>query len=68
MTPRAAGRLLVTVLACSLLMASACSQFQSNSASASADAEAPPKTMDNYYDFDDIPVPQEMELQGDESF
>ncbi len=30
--------------------------------------QVPPPPMDNYYDFDDVPVPQEMELETKESF
>ncbi|TVM16648.1 hypothetical protein DPQ33_11655 [Oceanidesulfovibrio indonesiensis] len=68
MIHRAIGRLLVLVLASSLLFAAACSHFQTGSAESQPSTNATPQTMDNYYDFDDIPVPQEMELQGDASF
>lgn len=71
MIRRLSGPLLVAFLAGMLLTLPACSYFQkSNSSTSSASAEAAPQpqTMDNYYDFDDIPVPQEMELQGDDSF
>ncbi len=68
MIQRVIGRLLIAVVASSFLLVSACSHFQTANGETQPSSDAAPQTMDNYYDFDDIPVPQEMKLQGDESF
>lgn len=72
MNHRHFGPLLVALLAGLLLSLPACSYFQKSGSSSTtsepSEVAPQPQTMDNYYDFDDIPVPQEMALQGDDSF
>ncbi len=56
------------LIAAIMMCVTSCTLTKRTSATTDASAPAPQQPMENYYDFDDVAVPQEMSLRSRESF